>query len=103
MLKLSARAVGAAFFGTVSGLCSGICFGLGAWWPAGIALFAAFACLMWSGRAAMLINETLERFGVPPEGSYDTKKEILKKVSLSERSEGPRPSKPKGQGGERLN
>lgn len=80
MLKLSSRAVGAAVFGTVSGLLAGLCLGLRAWWPAGIFLAAAFACVMWSGRVALFIDSVLKKHGIPLEGIYDTEA-ILKKVA----------------------
>lgn len=79
MLKLSNGAVGAAVFGTVSGFLSGLCFGLRVWWPAGVFLFAALACLMWSGRVSLLIDAVLAKHGIPLEGIHDTEM-ILKKV-----------------------
>lgn len=134
MLKMTHRCVGAAFFGIVSALVSGLCFGIRAWWPAGIFLVAAFACLCWCSRGALFINEVLTRYYVPLEGdlpkpgppypapeapsrpsTVPCSRRCLSrgadpfaegtrmKGGVSERPEGPRPSKPKGQGGGRLN
>ena len=118
MLKLSSGAVGAAVFGVVSGFSAGLCLGLRAWWPAGIFLAAAFACIMWSGRVALLIDSVLKKHGIPLEGIYYGTEELLKKVERQRRdfSEGkrkkgcvspepdrPRPGRPKGQGGGRPN
>ena len=90
MLKMSSRCVGAAFFGIVSALVSGLCFGIRAWWPAGICLAAAFACLCWCSRGALLIDEVLTRFGVPLEGIYNTES-ILEKVKEMSRTGPPQP------------
>ena len=101
MLRLSSGAVGAAFFGIVSGLLAGVCLGLGAWWPAGICLVLAFACLCWSSRVAILIDTVLKKHGIPLEGIYDTKS-ILDRVEEMSRTGPPKPRpkpRPRWRGG----
>lgn len=96
MLKLSSRCVGAAFFGVVAALVSGFCFGIRAWWPAGICLAATFACLCWCGRGAMFIDEVLTGFGVPLEGVFNTRGllDCMERIDIPPKSVGVKPPKP---------
>lgn len=68
MLTLSNRAVGMAFFGVIAALISGLCFGLRAWWPAGIGLVLAIGGLLGVGRVAIEIDEVLLLHQIPLSG-----------------------------------